>query len=170
MKRRMIKQKWIILILALITLAAVTVTLAVLLRPQEDDAARWFSAVLDKSRLQAYALYFIRDGERVPFDGEVSLSVTKPGRMTEPRLYRVSPDGMARELPFEVRDGLLSLSAAYEAPYFVVADEAGPGSAPQTGEANFSGWFAAMGAAALTLLLLTKRYAVKKMKEEAQWN
>ena len=115
-------------------------------------------AVLDKGRLQAYALYFIRDGERVPFDGEVSLSVTKPGRMTEPRLYRVSPDGMAR-------DGLLSLSAAYEAPYFVVADEAGPGSAPQTGEANFSGRFAAMGAAALT-----KRYAVKKMKEEAQWN
>lgn len=138
--------------------------------PQNSEAYRWFSSVIDKGRLRAYALYFVKDGERVSFEGELTLSVTAPGEIEKPCIYRVSPDGMARKLPFETRNGRLLLTMGYEAPYFVIADEAGPSGVPKTGDAGFTGRLLAAGMAAMTLIILSKRHTIRKKKEGTQWS
>lgn len=141
--------------------------LMVVTAPQDSDAYRWFSSVLDKGRLRVYALYFVKDGERLPFTGELSLSVTEPDGMAEPRVYRVSPDGASRELPFETREGMVHLTAAYNAPYVVLADVAGPSGVPETGDAGYLSWLLAAGVAALLLLTLGRPY-IRKKKEDAR--
>lgn len=144
--------------------------LMVIAVPRDGDAYRWISSVLDKGRLRAYALYFVKDGERVPFEGVLSLSFTAPDGMAEPLMYRVSPDGAARELPFETREGMFHLTAAYEAPYVVIADTAGPKGVPETGNAGFTGWLPVAGISLLTLIMLGKRHTIRKKKEDARWS
>lgn len=135
-----------------------------------EDAYRWFSSVLDKGRLQAYTLYFIKDGERLDFEGELELSVTKPAEMANPLMYRVSPDGAVQELPFETQNGLLHIITKYETPYIVIVDDAGPSAIPKTGGAGFSGWLMAAGIASLTLIALRKQHTIRTKKENVKWN
>lgn len=144
--------------------------LMVIAVPEGEDAYRWFSSVLDKGRLQAYALYFIKDGERLDFEGELELSVTKPAKMANPLMYRVSPDGAVQELPFETQNELLHIITKYETPYIVIADAAGPSAIPKTGGSGFSGWLMAAGIASLTLVALRKQHTIRTKKENVKWN
>lgn len=138
--------------------------------PEGENAYKWFSSVLDKGRLRAYALYFIKDGERLAFEGELELTITKPGEIDNPLIYRVSTDGAVQEMPFETQEGLLHIISKYEAPYIVIADAAGPSAIPKTGGAGFNGWLMAAGISSLTLIVLRKKYTIRTKKENVEWN
>ena len=135
--------------------------------PEGGEAYRWFSSVVGKARLSAYALYFVRDGKRLPFEGDLELSVTAPEGMAAPVLYTVSTDGRTRTPAFEAEDGRILLTTGYEAPYYVLADKnAGPGDVPRTGDAGFTGWALAAMASLLLLAIVRKRWK----KEGARWS
>lgn len=138
--------------------------------PEGENAYKWFSSVLDKGRLRAYALYFIKDGERLAFEGELELTITKPGEIDNPLIYRVSTDGAVQEMPFETQEGLLHIISKYEAPYIVIADAAGPNAIPKTGGAGFNGWLMAAGISSLTLIVLRKKHTIRTKKENVEWN
>lgn len=138
--------------------------------PEGENAYKWFSSVLDKGRLRAYALYFIKDGERLAFEGELELTITKPGEIDNPLIYRVSTDGAVQEMPFETQEGLLHIISKYEAPYIVIADAAGPSAIPKTGGAGFNGWLMAAGISSLTLIVLRKKHTIRTKKENVEWN
>ena len=110
-----------------------------------------------------FDIYFEKDGQRIPLNSKIQITITLPDGYQSPLVCYVTTDGKATVLPSNVKDGKISFETEHTS-YYVLADKIKePGDSPQTGDStNLLLYVTIMVFSACILMYMTSRYQRQK--------
>ncbi len=141
---------------------------------EEKDARDWFSGVLNGTGtdILPFDIYFEKDGQRIPLNSKVQITITLPDGYEAPFVCYVTTGGKVEALASNVKDDKISFETDHTG-YYVLTDKIkDSGGIPQTGDnINLLLYILLMSFTVCLLLFTTRRYKKVKSKiEEKQMN
>lgn len=103
---------------------------------EEKDVRDWFSGVLNETGtdILPFDIYFEKDGQRIPLNSKLQITITLPDGYAAPLVCHVTTDGKATVLPSNVKDGKIRFEIEHTS-YYAIADKIrNSGDSPQTGD------------------------------------
>jgi hypothetical protein len=103
---------------------------------EETEAHGWFSNVLKEmgTRILPYDIYFEKNGQRIPLNSKIQITITLPDNYTSPLICHVTTDGKVEVLQSNVTDGRISFETKHTG-YYVLAEKIKDSDGnPQTGD------------------------------------
>ncbi len=100
---------------------------------EETEAYGWFSGVLKETGtdIMPFDIYFEMDGQKIPLNSKIKITVNLPDGYTTPVICYVTTDGRVEVIQSDVRDGKISFETDHMS-YYVLADKIKD--SPQTGD------------------------------------
>ena len=128
---------------------------------EETEAYGWFTGVLKETGtdILPFDIYFEKDGQRIPLNSKIQITITLPDSYTSPLVCYVTTDGKVEVLPSSIKDGKISFETNYTS-YYVLADKIkNPSDIPQTGDnTNLLLYISLTLFSVCILIFMTRRY------------